>query len=97
MRPSLHRIPRETKVAAVVLGAALVQVGVLAALGLQSTTERRRQFEQELADSARPVVRNVVAGAAALVGDEEVRLTREMSRGEGRSVWDRVASAMDAR
>jgi hypothetical protein len=69
MRLSLHRIPRESKVAAVVLGAALVQVGVLAAFGLQSTSQRRRQFEQELADGARPVVRNVVADAAARIGE----------------------------
>jgi len=96
MRLSLHRIPRESKVAAVVLGAALVQVGVLAALGLQSTTERRRQFEQEIADGARPVVRNVVADAAARVGDEEARLARELVRDDGRSAWERVKAVMDA-
>jgi signal transduction histidine kinase len=95
MRLSLHRIPRESKVAAVVLGAALVQVGVLAAFGLQSTSERRREFEQDLAESSRKVVRNVVAEAAARVGDEEVRLARELSRGDALSPWDRVTAAMD--
>jgi signal transduction histidine kinase len=96
MSLSLHRFPRESKVAAVVLGAALVQVGVLAAFGLRSTSERRRDIEQELAVSSRNVVKNVVAEAAGRVGDEELGLARELSRGETLSPWDRVAAAMNS-
>ena len=40
MRLFLRRIPPETKAAAVVLGVALLQVGLLATLGLRTTSER---------------------------------------------------------
>jgi signal transduction histidine kinase len=95
MRFSLHRFPRETKVAAVVLGAALLQVGVLAALGLRSTSERRRTFEKELAESTRPVVAGAVANAAARVGDQELRLAAELAREDLASPWDRLRGAME--
>jgi signal transduction histidine kinase len=97
MRLSLHRFPRESKVAAVVLGAALLQVGVLAALGLRSTSERRREIERDLAESARPVVVNVVREAAARVGDEELKLAEALGREDIASPWDRVRAAMDGR
>ncbi len=97
MRLSLHRFPRESKVAAVVLGAALLQVGVLAALGLRSTSERRREIERDLAESARPVVLNVVREAAARVGDEELKLADAIGREDIVSPWDRVRAAMDGR
>jgi signal transduction histidine kinase len=95
MRFSLHRFPRETKVAAVVLGAALLQVGVLAALGLRSTIERRRTFEKELAESTRPVVVNVVADAAARVAEQERKLETELEREDVASPWERVRGAME--
>jgi signal transduction histidine kinase len=95
MRFSLHRFPRETKVAAVVLGAALLQVGVLAALGLRSTSERRRTFEKELAESTRPVVTGVVSNAAARVGEQEQRLAAGLARDDLESPWDRVRAAME--
>jgi signal transduction histidine kinase len=94
---SLHRFPRETRVAAVVLGAALVLVGTVSAVGLRSASERRQTFERELADAARPVVRNVVNEATARVAEAEARLERELSRAEDKSAWERVAAAMDAR
>jgi two-component system phosphate regulon sensor histidine kinase PhoR len=97
MRLSLHRFPRETKVAAVVLAAALLQVGVLAALGLKSTSERRREMEKELAEKSQTVVRKVVMQAAYRVGDEETRLQRELAHDDGRSAFDRVRAAMETR
>src|SRR6187455_2754932 len=96
MRLSLHRFPRESKVAAVVLGAALVQVGVLAALGLRSTSERRQSIERELAEKAAPVVRKVQIEATARVGEAEVRLAKAIAPGDGRSPWVRVKDAMES-
>jgi two-component system phosphate regulon sensor histidine kinase PhoR len=97
MRLSLHRFPRESKVAAVVLGAALVQVGVLAALGLRSTSERRQAIERELAENSVHVVRNAVIEATARVGEAEVRMAKALSPGDGRSPWVRVKDAMEGR
>src|SRR5205814_678569 len=97
MRLSLHRFPPETKVAAVVLAAALLQVGVLAALGLKSTSERRREMEKELAEKSQAVVRKVVVQAALSVGREETRLQHELEHDDGRSAFDRVSAAMETR
>jgi two-component system phosphate regulon sensor histidine kinase PhoR len=95
MRLSLHRFPRESRVAAVVLGAALVQVGALAAIGLRSTAERRHSIERELAEKAAPVVRRVVIDATSRVGDAEEVLARSLAAGDGRSPWVRVNDAME--
>ena len=95
MRLSLHRFPRESKVAAVVLGAALLQVGVLAAIGLKSTSDRQEAFARELADNARPVAQNVVAEAAQRVREQEARLGRELAKDDGTSPWVRVQTAME--
>ncbi len=94
MRLSLHRFPRESKVAAVVLGAALVQVGVLGALGLRSTTERRQVRTDELKDEGRRDARVVVMNASEIVGRQEVLLVNALRHSEGGSRWERVRDAM---
>src|SRR5262245_4024366 len=94
MRLSLHRFPRESKVAAVVLAAALLQVGVLAAIGLRSNEERRREIESDLAEGAGRVVQSVVAEAERRVPDQEPVLARELARDAAVSPWDAVQRAM---
>jgi two-component system phosphate regulon sensor histidine kinase PhoR len=94
MRLFLQRIPPETKVAAVVLGAALVQVGLLATLGLRSTTERRAELEGRMRDRSRFVVaRGVVGAGVSRVNAEEQALEREIQR-YGVPIRDRVVGAL---
>ena len=85
MRPFLSRIPRKTKVTAVVLGAALVQVGVLAALGLDSSRSRLQTRREDLAMRAREVVKTrVIAAAHNRLDALEQQASRELSRVGGR-------------
>ena len=91
---SLHRFPRESKVAAVVLGAAIVQVGVLAALGLRSTSERREAYREELKDRGRRVATAVVTDADRRLREQEEKLVQEIARGDA-SAWDLVQGAME--
>ncbi len=93
--PLLLRFPRESKVAAVVLGAALLQVSVLAALGLRSTAERRRGLESELQERGRSAAETVTAEAARRVRDQEQKLQRALDREDLPSPLQRVRVAID--
>ena len=81
--PLLHRIPRESKVAAVVLAAALLQVGLLAALGLRSTDSRLAAARSDLLQRTRGAVRRVVEDAR-----ERVAVPVREARGELRRTSD---------
>lgn len=96
MRPLLSRIPRKTKVTAVVLGAALLQVGVLAALGLDSSRSRLQTRRQDLALRAQEVVKTrVIAAARNRLDALEQQASRELARVGGRPE-ERVRSALAA-
>ncbi len=95
MRLFWQRIPPETKVAAVVLGAALVQVGVLATVGLRGEDERRTELVAELRQrSRRTVERSVVNAGAARVTALEQSLQRDLET-EDRPLMARVLGVLD--
>lgn len=95
MRTWLARIPRESKAAAIVLGAALVQVGILSALGLLSTEDREREAARALRDEA---LRRVRVEGVEPVRERMHRLrelvTRELETGGG-PVESRVGQLLD--
>jgi len=93
MRLFLQRIPPETKVAAGVLGAALLQVGLLAWLGLRTTEQRRIELETSLRDRSGRVVRAVVTAGNARIKVFEQRAQREIEP-DGREVAARVGDAL---
>lgn len=76
----LARIPRETKVAAAVLGVALLQVAALAALGLGQTERRREDAEEALRLRAGRAVTTLVATSVQQVAGQEERLVKELAR-----------------
>lgn len=95
MRAILPRIPRETKVAAVVLAMALLQVGVLAALGLERAERQRNDAERGLAERAERAARALAAAAVRQVAGQEERLLAEVAR-EERPLVSRVQDALRA-
>jgi signal transduction histidine kinase len=82
MTPLLARVPRESKVAAVVLAAALLQVGVLAALGLGQAERRREDAEQALVARAERALTGLVARSVRQVAAEEDLFRAELARDE---------------
>lgn len=95
MSAILPRIPRETKVAAVVLAMALLQVGVLAALGLERTERRRGDVERALTERADRSARALAAGAVRQVVASEERVQAALAR-EDRPLLERVEDAQRA-
>lgn len=84
MRSPLARIPRKTKVAAVVLGAALVQIGVIAALGFESTRTRMASRREELEQRSQEVLlTRVIDVAQERLGVLERQARRELQRNAG--------------
>ena len=94
MRRFFQRIPPETRVAAVVLGAALLQVGLLAWLGLRTTDQRRAELRGDLEDRAARVVKTaVVTAGQARITVFEQRAQRELEP-DGRGIAERVGDAL---
>lgn len=96
MRNWFARIPRETKVAAIVLGAALVQVGILSALGLFSTEQQEQQAAREFREEALRRVRvEGIEPARERLHRVERLLDRELGEGSG-PLEARVGAALTA-
>ncbi len=94
MKRFLSRVPRESKVAAVVLGVALLQVGLLAFFGLKSTNERREELETALRGRAERIVdRGVVRAGRTRIADLRSAAEHELKRGD-RPLRDRIAAAL---
>jgi len=93
MRLLLARIPPETKVAAVVLGAALLQVGLLAWLGLRTTEQRRAELERDMEDRAARAISVVVTAGKARIKVFEQDAQREIEP-DARKVAERVGPAL---
>jgi len=94
MKRFLSRVPRESKAAAVVLGVALLQVGLLAFFGLKSTDERREELEIALRGRAERVVdRAVVRAGRTRIAELRAAAEHELSRTD-RPLRDRIAAAL---
>jgi signal transduction histidine kinase len=89
----LARIPRETKVAALVLAVALAQVGVLAAVGLGQASARREDAERAIAERAGRSMRSLVHACVRQVAAQEDRLAAESAR-DDLPPFDRVREAL---
>ena len=89
----LSRIPRETKIAAAILGVAILQVAVLAFFGLRGADERRDGLLETLAAGARRTVETDVV-ARGRRGVAELRETVESELGREAPLADRIASAL---
>ncbi len=89
----LQRIPPETKVAAVVLGAALLQVGLVAWLGLRTTDQQRAESERALRDRAQRAQTVVLEAGRSRLLDLERAALREIER-TGRPLDVRIRDAL---
>lgn len=95
--PLLHRIPRESKVAAVLLGVALVQVALLATLGLRSTDSRLTSTRDDLLRRTRQAVRQLVERSTERVAALQHEARRELARPSAASGPEaRVGAALEA-
>ncbi len=94
MRLLLQRIPPESRVAGVVLAAALVQVGLLAWFGLRATERRREELEDTLRGRTASVVQRAVVGAGLARVDAVERAAQLEIERAGRPLAERVALAV---
>jgi two-component system phosphate regulon sensor histidine kinase PhoR len=95
MRLFLQRVPPETKVGAAVLGVALVQVGLLAWLGLRTTEQRQAELSGELRDNTQRIVqREVVNAGVSRIAAFEQAAQREIER-PGRPPLLRIPDALE--
>ncbi len=87
------RIPRETKVAAVVLAVALLQVGVLAALGLDRADRRLDDAERSYRERGERTATSLAIAASDVVARKAADAADEIAR-DGGTLPDRALQAL---